>query len=539
MVGQISRRQLLGALPIATIGLTGLEWVALATPQIAMSAELSDDQTLRLVSWALPATIRPSNEGGPLSMMTENTFLPPFYEDDQGKLVPGICTDWSVSSDGLKYTLKMDPLAKFSDGSQVTAADLKFSWEYMTYPETKSGLASFVTTPIVGYDDVVAGKSKDMKGLVAIDDATLEVTLTQPFTPFIKAISINVAGVVKKENALSSDSWDQHPVCCGPYKLANWNKASGELNWEPNEHWWGRKPTITKVNYRYIQDVNTQSIMYDNNEVDVVQPSDILAAQMKAGSHAKELLPIPQGGTVFFNFDVTRKPVDDINVRRALLKATDMATIVKAVFKGSANPAFGLTSPNLDGFAHPKPYFDPDEAKKALAASSYKTGKNLPPISVRVPTNTTEYVQVAEAVQQMWKDTLGITLTISPFAQGEQADDGVSQMFRRSLGTLYNDPSVLVAGLGLGTSSFMLSYVKAKNEQLNTVLTQANTLPITQVAERIKLCQQAEQMLMDQAYYIPIIWVEYYFATKPWVTGLKSNATLSLYTLPEMSIAKH
>jgi ABC-type transport system substrate-binding protein len=216
-----------------------------------------------------------------------------------------------------------------------------------------------------------------------------------------------------------------------------------------------------------------------------------------------------------------------------------MGTIVEAVFKGGARVAYGLTSPNLNGFADPGPYYDPEGAKAALAASTYGSVDKLPPISVRVPTNVTEYVRVTEALQQMWKDTLGVEISVSLRAQGEEADDGTSQIFRRSLGALYNDPPVLVSGLGLSSGPIMSTAVKAVNAELDDILTQANSLPIEQEAERVQLSQQAEQMIMDQAYYIPIIWVEYFYATKPWVTGLESNACLSIYSLPEMTISEH
>jgi peptide/nickel transport system substrate-binding protein len=538
MSGRINRRQLVAGVPFAALGLAGAGRQARgASPPL--QAELAEDQTLRLVSWALPAYIRPSNEGGPLRMMTENTFMPPFYEDENGELLPGVCTDWSVSEDGLTYTLTMDPRAKFSDGSPVTAADLKFSWEYMCYPDTKSGNAPYVVASVVGYEDAVSGTTTDLAGLVVVDDATLVITLSQAFTPFIKAIATYMAGVVKKDNALTGDDWDRTPVCCGPYKLESWNEDSGELSWVPNEHWWGPPPTIQRVEYRYIQDANTQSIMYDNDEVDVIQPTDILSVQLKTGPHAADLYTIPYGGVYIFAFDTTRAPMDDVNVRRALQKASDMGTIVQAVFQGNQDVAYGLISPNLSAFSNLPPYFDPEGAKAALAASTYGSAENLPPISVRVGTNLTEYVRIAEALQQMWRDVLGVEITISLRAQGEDADDGVSQVFRTSLGTSYLDTSTTVSDLGLSTGPYMTSLVKAKNDDLDAILHQADTLPVTQEEERTRLYRQAEQMLMDQAYYIPIIWVKYYFAVKPWVIGLKSNSSLSLYTLPEMTITEH
>jgi ABC-type transport system substrate-binding protein len=531
----ITRRQLLGATPVSVLGLAHL-----ARTPLGADAQEATDQTLRLVSWALPATLSPTLEGGPLSMMTLNTFMTPFYEDFDGNIVNGTCNDWSVSEDGLVYTLKVDPAAKFSDGTQVTANDLKFTLDYLTDPDTGAWAPGFITAPIAGYDEAIAGTAEGLSGVTVIDDATLQITLAKPFTAFIKALTINCNGVVQKANVeAGGKTWDDNAVCCGPYKIDSWNKDNGEVNWVLNEHWWGAKPSIAKVNYRYIQDANTQSIMYDNDEVDVVQPSDILAAQMKVGPHAAELIPIPQGGTVFFNFDTTRAPFEDVNVRRAFLKASDMGTIVEAVFKGGARVAYGLTSPNLKGFADPPTFFDAEGAKAALAASTYGSADKLPPISIRVPTNVTEYVRVAEALQQMWKDTLGIDTTISLRAQGEEADDGTSQIFRRSLGALYNDPPVLVSGLGLSSGPIMSSAVKAVNAELDDILTQANSLPIEQEAERVQLSQQAEQMIMDQAYYIPIIWVEYFYATKPWVSGLASNACLSIYSLPEMTISEH
>jgi ABC-type transport system substrate-binding protein len=279
--------------------------------------------------------------------------------------------------------------------------------------------------------------------------------------------------------------------------------------------------------------------LYDNNEIDLLHPSDILSGQFLSGSQAADMKPIPYGGVIFFAFDTSRAPMEDINVRRALLKATDMGRIVEAVFGGAQTAAFGLISPNLPDYTEHQPYYDPEGAKAALAASTYATADALPPITIRVPNNLTEYVRTSEAMQQMWSEVLGIERTISLFAQGEQRDDGTSQVFRTSLGTLYLDTSASVSALGLSTGSYMSQNVKAVVPELDELLTQADTTPPTQAAERSALYKQAETMLMDLAFFIPIIWVQYYFAVKPWVSGYSSNSSLSLYTLPDMTISEH
>jgi peptide/nickel transport system substrate-binding protein len=513
---------------------------ATPTPAAVAAADRAADQTLRLVGWAQPANLMPQKEGGPLRVMTQNTFRPPFYLDKDGKLNPGIATKWEASSDGLKYTLKLDPRAKFSDGSKVTAADLKFSWEYLSWPETKAWSHSYVAGSIVGYKDVVDGKSKTMAGLVAKDDETLEITLERPYTPFVKSLATYIAGVVKKAQVEKDpENWDEKPICCGPYKVESFNKTTGEVTWVPDENWWGEKPTITRVTYRYVKDANTQSIMYDNNEMDIlVSASDLLAAQLMKGPHKADMKLIPYGGSYFYYFASDRKPMEDVNVRRALLKATDMGKIVQAVFQGSQSVAYGIISPNLEGHTNPKPYFDPEGAKKALAESSYKTVANLPPITIAVGTNLPEYIRASEAVQQMWKEVLGLNITVKPYDKATDPVRESAQVFRASLGTLVNDTSAAVSAMGLSSANYMNGSVKAKNDKLDEILTKADSLPMDKQQQRIELYQDAERIIMDNAYYIPIIWVQYYHIVKPWVRNFASNTDLGLYSLPQMSLAK-
>jgi ABC-type oligopeptide transport system substrate-binding subunit len=279
--------------------------------------------------------------------------------------------------------------------------------------------------------------------------------------------------------------------------------------------------------------------MYDNNEVDIIMCSDILSAQIKKGPHAAELQKIPYGGSYFFYFKTTRKPMEDQNVRKAFQMSLDMGKIVQAVFQGSQDPAYGIISPNLEGYTNPKSYYDPDGAKKALAASTYKTADALPPLTVRVGTNLPEYIRVAEAAQQMWKDTLGVNVTISQYDPTATADNGSAQIFRASLGTLVNDTSAAVSAMGLSSNSSMKVNVEAKNDEIDALLSKADSLPLTQQADRVTAYQQAEKLIMDQAYYVPIIWVQYYFAVKPWIKNMFSNTDLSLYNIPQMAIGKH
>jgi ABC-type oligopeptide transport system substrate-binding subunit len=515
---------------------------ATPTPAVSAQANLASDQTLRIVGFGNPTTLEPAMEGGTLRVMTQNAFRPPFVLDEKGELLPGVCTKWEVSDDGLKYLLHVDPAAKFSDGSPVTAADLKFSWERVTDPETKTWTAPYLTAPVVGYQDVVDGKTKDLKGLVVLDNQTLEITLVKPYTPFIKNLATYIAGVISKKSDVKTDGWEAKALCAGPYRIDSWNRDSGEVNWVPNQYWWGEKPIIQKVNYRYVKDQNTASIMYDNNEMDVLMPTDIISTQMLQGPHAKELHQIPYGGEVYYLFRTDLKPTSDPNVRLALLKATDMGSIVQAVFQGGKHPAYGIISPNLDCYPNRKSYFDPAGARAALGASTYKSGANLPPITIAVPTNTTEYIRTSEAMQQMWKQNLGVDVTIHQMDKATDPIRSSAQILRVSLGTIVNDPSAAASAMGLS------EYQKVdtgygggyNNPAVEGLLNKADSLPLSGEPARCKLYQQAEDIMMtEDAPYIPIIWVEYYFAVKPWVMNYVSNNDNSLYNIPRMYLTKH
>jgi peptide/nickel transport system substrate-binding protein len=543
---RISRRQFVQLASLAAI--TGSALVACGgstqtpTSAAASQADRAADQSMRIVGAPIPPGLQPAKaSGSDLDAMTQMTFMPPFILDKDGKMQPGVCTKWDVSADGLKYTLKVDPRAKFSDGSKVTAADIKFSWEYLTYPEAKAWSPPFLTAPIAGYQDVLDGKSKDMQGMVARDDETLEINLAKPYTPFVKSLPCFFAGVIKKDYVLKSGAdWELKPVNVGPYKLVSWNQATGDIEWAPNEYWWGDKPIIQKVTYRAVKDPNTRSIMYDNNEMDIMMVYDsALIAAMKAGTKADQLHLIPTGGGVFYVLRTKHAPLDDVNFRRALLKATDTKKVITSVMQGAVTPSYGILSPNLEGYANPQPYYDPEGAKQALAASKYQTAANVPPITLAVPTNQMDYIRISEANAQIWKDVLGIDVAIKTYTQGTDPAREAAQVWRASLGTVILDPGALVEGMGLSTSALVKSRTEHTNPQLDDIISQLNTMPLSKQSERITLAQQADTMIMDQAYYIPLTQVEYYFAAKPWLKNYASNNDYSLYNLPQMYIAQH
>lgn len=541
----LDRRRFLRTVPVTAAGVT---LIATAAPESALAdheempaPEPALEQVLRMVGRDLLRTLGPQQ--GALRQMLQNTFLSAFITDKDHQLQPGVCTDWSVSADGLTYTLKLDPLATFSDGSKVTAADLKFSYEFLTWPETESWAPPYVTRPILGYQEVLDGQTKEMTGLVAVDDETLEVTLAEPFGAFIYMLSIHLAGIVKMQNVLDGGAtWDDAPVCCGPYKVESWNRDTAEIVWVPNEHWWRTPPTIQRVTNQRVEDANTHAIMWENDEMDFFRPTDVLAVQMEQGPFASTLHLNPYTGTYVFYPKITRAPMEDVNVRRALLKATDMGAIIDAVFQGARVPAYSVYPPGLEGYTEPSPYFDVEAATRALAESSYGSASALPPIAIAMPSEDPDLVQIAEAMTQMWRDNLGVNARVELTDAATDPAQQTAQLFRTAQAAMIPDPASFATDLGSEDGIFMHDLMEAEpglDPDLDALVREANRLPSEQQAERIALYQQVEQMIMDRAYYIPMFRVAVNYAVKPWVINLETNSDLSPYTIPEMYIAVH
>lgn len=524
----------------AAAGVLTLTGAAGAMPSAVakQDAPLAADQTLRIVSRALPTRIGP--QLGNLREMLGNTFMPAFVTDKEAQLQPGVCNDWSVSADGLVYTITIDPAAMFSDGSPVTAEDIAFTYNYLTQPATESWAPPYVTLMIAGYADVLSGAAEEMSGLRVVDERTLEITLSEPFTPFVKQLAVHLGGIVQKANVLElGDAWEDAPVCVGPYMLESWNRDTAEIVWVRNPHWWRTAPTIERVTHTRVEDGNTHTIMYENDEMDFYRPTDAVTGLLKLGESAAEMHLNPYGGTYVFTPKVPRAPMEDVNVRRALLKATDMGTIVNAIYQGTRTPAFGVYPATSEGFVEPSPYFDPEGARAALAASTYATADAVPPIVIGMPSEDPALIQIAEAMVQMWGDILGIEASVVPYAEGTDPITQTAQMGRTAHGEVWADPGSFATDMGLSSGIFMADLIEASDDEIDALVRQGNSLPLERQAERIEIYREVERLIMDRAYYIPIARVEVYYVVKPWVQGpFATNNDLSPYTLPELSIAE-
>ncbi len=247
-----------------------------------------------------------------------------------------VAESWEISPDGKTYTFKLRKNAKYSDGSPITARDFENFFGY---------LAMMATTQAAGYRDNFGSAKRllfDVQGLLdsgkdvtynefgatkvpgvkAVDDATLQITLTAPAENFIKRLTVSVVAVSAKafEEAQKAkydlnDYWPAHTVYSGPYKVAS-VKPGESYVMTPNENYFGPKPSVTKITSRFISaDVNTVLTAFGNKEIDAWSApisADGIRQALKDPYMGKALTEIPtwlvaQLWTAPFRWRSTRK----------------------------------------------------------------------------------------------------------------------------------------------------------------------------------------------------------------------------------------
>ena len=164
----------------------------------------------------------------------------------------------------------------FHDGSPVTAADVKASWEFSASPEEQAPSGGIVTyvKDIVGGEAVVSGDATTAEGLAAIDDHALRVDLVRSNRLWPLEMSTSWMGVHKgHEQSKTDENWAEHPVGVGPFQVT-YDPETRDVDVTPAPNWWKSDPPRPSVTYhiRHVPDLQIQEARFRNGEIDVALP---------------------------------------------------------------------------------------------------------------------------------------------------------------------------------------------------------------------------------------------------------------------------
>ena len=454
--------------------------------------------------------------------------------DSSLKVVNGMAESYTVSDDGLVYTFKLRSDAKWSDGTAVTADQFVYSWQRLVDPATAAAY-NYIINMVVNANEIMAGeKDKSELGIKAIDASTLEITLSTKTSYFLEICAFPTC-VPLREDIISAnpDTWTQDPstfIGNGSYMVTSWEHQSMIVA-EQNPNYYDLASLVPDtINFHLIEESNTILASYENGEIlfgdDL--PTEELARMADKGLYIGTLV-----GTYFLDLNMNEPAFQDVRVRKALALAIDRNYLVKNITKAGEQPADSYVSTGLtdaDGKTqfhdNATPWWNNDdyeanvaEAKKLMAEAGYPNGEGFPTLEYITNTSTTHQAN-AEAIINMWKENLGINVTIA--AQDwavfvDTRNSGDFQIARDGWLADYNDPLSFIDMYLTGGGNNKPQYSSPEYDALvkQVQASSDNT-------ERMALMHQAEDLLAKDMPLIPI-----YFYTDPY---LKSDKLQGFYS---------
>lgn len=484
---------------------------------------VGDANTLNLVG-AEPTTLDPA-------LVTDVASAEYIYEifsglvtiDPQLKVQPDIAEKWDVSQDGKVYTFHLRSDVKFHNGKAVTANDFKWSIERVTDPRTNSPVASLYLDDIIGVMDKLSGKAKEVSGVRVVDDRTLEITIDAPKAYFLAKLTYPTAFVLDRENVEKGGrTWTDKPNGTGPFKLAEY-RLGERITLERNANYYGEpKPKLDKIVYNLAG--GSAMIMYENGELDAIEVglADIERVLDKSNPLNKELTVVAPGMTTFYiGLNTKSPPFDDVKVRQAFAHAIDKQTISDVVLRKSRVPAKGILPPPMPGY-NPNLQgldFNPEKAKQLLAESKYKDAQSLPDITLTLPGGGADPGPIAQAVVGMLEQNLGVKVAVQLVESAtfnSELQRQRYQAFELGWSADYPDPQDFLDIMFHSKSAN--NHMAYSNPMVDQLLEAARTEKDQN--KRFQLYQQAEQIIVTDAPWIPLFYNAEYWLTKPYVQGM-------------------
>ncbi len=291
---------------------------------------------------------------------------------------PGLAASWQI--DGLDYVFTLQPNARFSDGTEVTAEDVAFTLRGMIAGSSASPRQSKYLS-IQGAQEYADGVAREVPGIQVVDPKTLRVTLAQPDAPFLYNMRfIFVVPAAPLQNkSLVADPFFQNPIGAGPYVFQSW-EVNGDFVATANPNYWQTgKPVVTPLTHRVIPDANSLVLALESGDIDA---SNYAAPTEKArleGNPELQVLTPPFASPNGWMFNCRNPTLANRDVRRAIAMAVNTEQFVADALLGLSGVGRGPIAPG--SWAHdptlaPIPY-DPEQARTLLQGAGVAEGTEL------------------------------------------------------------------------------------------------------------------------------------------------------------------
>lgn len=405
-----------------------------------------------------------------------------FYNDD-GKLVPWLAKSWEQSEDGKTWTFHLRKGVKFSNGREMTAEDVKWTYDRILDPEIGCG-----------YSSNVGPKATEIK---VVDKYTVSITHPEPYGLLPQSLSfVQATGILAKES-VNDNGRVRIPIGTGPFKIEKL-EGTTKIVLTRNEHYWQEGlPHLDKVIIEPVPDNKARMNGLISGAYDWVQRVAPQNYEQLKGNEGVVVGTACQFSYDYLGVNTEREPLDDVKVRRAIAYALDRGQICQGAYYGMCEP---IQSPVPDcspwHFDY-QPYDrNIERAKELLAEAGYPNGFE---IELMPTTHYPFTVSAAQIVQQQLA-RIGIASKInalewSQWLQEEGA--GNYDIYVCNWNGLIDADQYYYRQ---HHTDEVFNFTGYSNKKFDELVKKARS--ITDFEERYELYRQANQILVDDAPYI-------------------------------------
>ena len=468
--------------------------------------------------------------------------------DEMGRVSENLAESYAVSDDGLTYTFKIRPDARYAHGGQVVAGHFIQSWARALDPASPSPMVSFMQH-VAGYQEFLEGAEGAQLGFRAVDDATVEIRLSEPHSFFPSYLASFVWSVADPQVIQETqENFVLNGAGTGPWQFAEY-ELDVQFVMDPNPNYFGgASPSLARIVWPILTGPTAAASALERYKADEVISADVplsLKAEVEGDPVlSQELRRIEPASTVrSLAMDFNQAPFDDVRVRRAFALAVDRDRYAE-IYEETWTPTTSFSPPvlrELAGYEPPEGLgFDADAGRALLEEAGYPGGEGLPEIIYYHPAGESEAeLGRVQAVLDMLQENLGVAITLDDTKTQQQISDLQDDNGGRQFDIIWwqnvAETPYLLSEVFRPDSPYMQGVFNWSPEAADSgeftpgadatafadLIGQADAEQ--DEATRNDLYRQAEELALKNAVYVPIAnWIPM-FVQKSWVQGTRQG----------------
>lgn len=440
--------------------------------------------------------------------------------------VSAAAESWTISENRLKYTFLLRDNLYWDNGDKLTSDDFKFGIQRILTPELAAPNA-YLLFVLKNAEAFNKGAVKfDEVGVTNPNESTLILELKNPASYLLNLLSHPAWFPVHRKSLAThgnpfkrSTSWTQPDsmVSNGPFSLVEW-RVNEYVRLNKNNLYWDNQTTkLYEIFFYPTENLDAEERAFQGGQLHLTEGLPVSKVGYYRQKNHPELQINPYLGTYYLQLNTRNKPLSDPRIRTALSLVIDRNQIVERITEGEQKPAWHFTPPNTAGYyAKFSSSKNIEKARALFTEAGFPNGENFPVLKYLYNTSG-NHKTIAEALQQMWRSTLGIRVELENqewkvYTQSRQ--NGSFEILRSSWVGDYLDPSTF---LDVWTSESGNNFTGWQSSKYDGIIEKTKSIEETET--RYSLFEIAEKLLLSEQPIIPLYFYNSVFLKHPSVKG--------------------